>query len=76
LPLRKTCSGKVCLKILCNRFGFEQARQKGSHITLRKQTKTGKVVTVVPMHKELKKPTLRSVLKLAKVSEEDFEQFL
>lgn len=71
--LKKT-SGKECVKILCNKFGFKVVRQRGSHIVLRKETPEGAVGTVVPNHKELKLGTLKSVLELAKVKEEDFAE--
>ena len=68
----KKISGKECIKILCNKFGFLIVRQRGSHVILKKETSLGKVGTVVPMHKELKLGTLRNALKLAKVAEEEF----
>ena len=71
----KKISGKDCIKILCNKFGFEFIRQKGSHIILKRQTTNGKIGTVVPNHKELKLPTLRNILKLANVNEEEFVKF-
>ena len=71
MPLKKI-SGKDCVKILCNRFGFTVARQRGSHIILRKETLTGAIGTVVPNHKELKVGTLKGLLELAKVDEEEF----
>ena len=73
--LRKV-SGKECLKILCNKFGFKIVRQRGSHATLKKETFQGPIGTVVPMHEEIKIGTLKSVLKLAKVSEEEFQKYL
>jgi predicted RNA binding protein YcfA (HicA-like mRNA interferase family) len=72
--LRKI-SGKECVKILCNKFGFSFIRQKGSHIILRKETSQGPVGTVVPNHDELKIGTLKSVLELAKVKEEEFAEY-
>jgi hypothetical protein len=39
---------------------------------LRRETAAGSVGTVVPNHAELKTGTLKGVLKLARVSEEDF----
>jgi len=68
----KKASGKDCIKILCNKFGFSIVRRKGSHVVLKKDTPDGTVGTVIPDHKELKIPTLRSALKLAKVDEEEF----
>ncbi len=74
MPKLKKLFGKDCVKILCNKFGFKVARQKGSHIVLKKETENGIVGTVVPNHKELKIPTLKNILKLAKVEEEYFAQ--
>ena len=75
MPKLRKISGKDCVKILCNKFGFRIARQRGSHIVLKRETPQGKVGTVVPNHNELKLPTLKSVLKLAKIDEEDFVEF-
>ena len=74
MPKLSKISGKECVKILCNKFGFRVARQKGSHIVLRKDTPQGAVGTVVPNHKELKIGTLKNVLELAKINEEDFAE--
>ncbi|MBI3032769.1 type II toxin-antitoxin system HicA family toxin [Candidatus Woesearchaeota archaeon] len=52
-------SGKECVKILCNKFQFQIARQKGSHIVLKKETPGGTVGTVVPNHSEIKIGTLK-----------------
>lgn len=71
----KKCSGFECVKILCNKFGFRVVRQTGSHIILRKETNNGAVGTSVPNHKELKLGTLKGILELAKVSEDDFSGF-
>ena len=73
--LLKKISGKDCVKILCNKFGFRIARQKGSHIVLKKETKEGMAGTVVPNHKELKIGTLKAVLELARIKEEEFAQY-
>ena len=67
----KKISGPDCIRILCNKFGFQIIRQKGSHIILRK----GEVGTVVPNHKQLKIGTLKSILELAKVNKEEFERY-
>jgi predicted RNA binding protein YcfA (HicA-like mRNA interferase family) len=50
------------------RLGFAVARQRGSHIMLRR----GSSGCVVPNHRELKTGTLAGVLKQAGVSVEDF----
>lgn len=71
----KKCSGRTCIKILCNRFDFIIIRQKGSHVILKKITNKDTIGTVVPDHKELKIPTLKSILSLAKVNVEEFASF-
>lgn len=71
----KKISGDECLKILCNKFGFRIARQKGSHVVLNKELPSGKIGTVVPRHKELKIGTLKSILELAKIDEDDFADY-
>ena len=68
----KKISGKDCVKILCNKFGFKITGRKGSHVRLSKETSDGKIGTVVPMHKELKIGTLKGILKLAQIDEEEF----
>lgn len=72
----KKISGKECVKILCNKFGFKIIRQRGSHIVLKKEIERISVGTVVPNHKEIKIGTLKSVLKLGKVDEEEFSKYL
>ncbi len=72
--LLRKISGKECVKILCNRFGFSIKRQKGSHLVLVKENSTGKIATVVPSHKELKVGTLKGILELAKISEAEFAE--
>ena len=76
MPKLRNVSGHETLKILCNKFGFQISGRSGSHVRLSKITNEGKVGTVVPMHKEIKIGTLKSVLKLAKVSEEEFSRYL
>ena len=72
MPSLRKISGKDCIKILCNNFGFKAVRQSGSHIVLRKNG----IGTVVPNHKELKIGTLKGILKLGKVDEEEFMKFV
>ena len=71
----KRISGKDCIKILCNKFGFQVVRQRGSHVVLKKETPNDKIGTVVPTHDELDLGTLRSALRLAQVKEEDFAKY-
>ncbi len=60
------------IKILVKKFGFKVSRQKGSHVTLVKYEYGRKIVTVVPLHTELKPGTLLGILKLAEIGREEF----
>jgi predicted RNA binding protein YcfA (HicA-like mRNA interferase family) len=53
-------SGKQAASIL-QKQGFVVSSQRGSHVVLTKETETGKSITVVPLHKELKKGTIRGI---------------
>lgn len=75
MPALRKISGKECLKILCNKFGFSVVRQRGSHVLIKKEIPE-KIGTVIPMHNELKIGTLKAILKQARVSEEDFSEFI
>ena len=76
MPRLRKVSGHKAVKILCNKLNFKISGRSGSHVRLSKITPTGKIGTVVPMHKEIKIGTLKSILKLAKVSEEEFSKYL
>jgi predicted RNA binding protein YcfA (HicA-like mRNA interferase family) len=58
------------------RLGFEQVRQTGSHVVMKKETEEGEVGCVVPVHRELKVGTLSSILKQAQVTAEEFIESL
>ena len=60
-------SGAEAIRAL-QKLGFVIARQKGSHVILRR----GSTGCVVPNHKEIKVGTLSSVLKQAGVSVDEF----
>ena len=76
MPRLGKLSGRKVLKILCNKFGFEIRGRKGSHVRISREVDGRKVGTVIPMHDELKIGTLKNVLKLAKISEEEFSECL
>ena len=67
MPRLPRVSGAQVVRAL-ERLGFAVARQRGSHIMLRR----GSTGCVVPNHRELKTGTLAGVLKQAGVSAEDF----
>ena len=69
-------SGHEVIAILVSRFGFTVARRKGSHVVLRKYVGGRKIVTVDPLHSELKPGTLLVVLEPAGISREEFLEAL
>ncbi|HMA88573.1 MAG TPA: type II toxin-antitoxin system HicA family toxin [Burkholderiales bacterium] len=71
MPKLPRVSGAEVVRAL-QRLGFVVARQRGSHIVMRR----GSSGCVVPNHQELKTGTLSGVLKQAGVSAEEFLQQL
>jgi predicted RNA binding protein YcfA (HicA-like mRNA interferase family) len=67
MPRLPRLSGADAIRAL-ERLGFVVARQRGSHVVMRR----GPVGCVVPMHRELKTGTLAGVLRQAGVSAEEF----
>lgn len=70
----KMFSGKEVVKVLSREFGFLFVSQKGSHVKLRKQKDGKMITTIVPLHRELAHGTLRGILELAGITEEDFHK--
>ena len=68
-------SGHDVIKIL-KKIGFEEKRQKGSHIILAKETEQGKRAVVVPNHKEIDKGTLLEIIRQAGLTREEFLKLL
>ena len=67
MPKLPRISGPEIVKAL-QRLGFEIARQRGSHIIMRR----GASGCVVPNHREVKVGTLAGVLRQAGISAEEF----
>lgn len=66
-------SGRKCVKAL-TKSGFYFKRQEGSHIILRRDDPFSQVV--VPDHKELDRGTLRSIIRMAGLSVDEFVKLL
>jgi predicted RNA binding protein YcfA (HicA-like mRNA interferase family) len=75
MPELRRVSGREAIRAL-EKLGFEQVRQRGSHVILKKQTPTGDVGCVVPLHRELAIGTLRGILKQAGVTPDEFMEEL
>lgn len=73
----KVLSGKEVLKIF-GKFGFFPARQKGSHIMLKRFFRGENQTLTVPLHRELDKGTLKAIYRQASryISADDlFKEF-
>lgn len=68
-------SGKETIKILA-KVGFLPARQKGSHVILKKETPEGTKTTVVPLHKEIDRGTLLEIIRQAGLKKEEFLELI
>jgi len=67
-------SGREVVSAL-RKIGYEQDRQKGSHIVLR-QTSYSHRRIVVPNHREVSKGTLRAIIRQAGLTVQEFIELL
>lgn len=68
-------SGKEAVKAL-ERAGFIIVRQRGSHIRMRKVTSETTVKITIPLHKTLDRGTLKSIIRSAGLTVEEFVELL
>ena len=68
-------SGSEVVKVL-SKIGYVHVRTKGSHAILHKQTEQGKITVPVPLHPELAKGTLKSIMRQAGLSLYDLMKLL
>jgi len=54
-----------------NKIGFVIVGRRGSHVRLKRRRDREMLIVVVPMHHELAKGTLRSILRQANLSLKD-----
>jgi predicted RNA binding protein YcfA (HicA-like mRNA interferase family) len=66
-------SGRRLIKVL-ETDGWEVARQRGSHVRLRKAGR--RLALIVPLHDELKKGTTAGILRDAGLTAEDLRRLL
>ena len=67
MPELPKISGDEAIKVF-KRLGFYEARQKGSHVVLRREHKG----CVIPRHKKLAIGTLKSSIKQADITADEF----
>jgi predicted RNA binding protein YcfA (HicA-like mRNA interferase family) len=71
MPKMPRISSREAIRAL-ERLGFQQIRQTGSHIVMKRLTEKGAIGCIVPVHRELKIGTLNGILKQAQVTVEEF----
>ena len=54
--------------------GFIVVSQKGSHVKFARQTPEGLLTTTVPNHREVAPGTIRSILRQAGLTQEEFDR--
>ena len=70
-PRLPVVSGREALRAL-EKAGYAEISQRGSHVKLRRRNRT----VIVPLHRELAPGTLRSVLRQADLTIEQFTELL
>ncbi len=76
MPKSPIVSGKEIIKAL-SKIGFQHIRTSGSHAILNKEDKEkGKITLPVPLHKELAKGTLKSIMRQAGIKLEQLLELL
>ncbi len=71
MPKLPRISSREAIRAL-ERLGFEQVRQTGSHVVMKKEIEETKIGCVVPMHREFKVGTLNGILKQAQITPDAF----
>ena len=75
MPKLPILSGKEMVKVL-SKIDFVHARTRGSHAIMNRQTQEKKVTIPVPLHNELAKGTLRSIMNQAELTLDDLLNLL
>ena len=70
MPRLPIVSGLDIVKVLC-KIGYVHKRTSGSHAILQKQSEQGNITIPVPLHKELAKGTLKSIMRQSSLKLED-----
>lgn len=70
-PALPVVSGAAVVRAL-GKDGFTQVSQRGSHVKLRRDHAT----VIIPLHRELAPGTLRSILRQAEMTAEEFTKLI
>lgn len=68
-------SGEKVVKALM-KAGFAIVGRRGSHIRLKRRVDDEVFIVIVPLHKELKRGTLASIIRQSGIPREEFIQLL
>ena len=71
MPLRPLSFREVRRRL--EAAGYVETSQKGSHVKFIKETAEGLLTAIVPRHREVAVGTLRSVLRQAGITPDEFE---
>src|SRR5262249_12272204 len=69
--LRRLSGQEVC-RIL-ESYGFARVRQSGSHVVMQKRTAESTTSVPVPLHPELRRGTLQSIVRQSGIPRSEFE---
>lgn len=69
--LRIFSGGELCGLLVTN--GLEAIRQRGSHRIMQKRTSDGTITVPVPLHSELRRGTLLSIIRQSGLDRKLFE---
>ena len=75
MPRLPMVSGREAISAL-QKAGFAVVSQEGSHVKLKKPGPTRTLIVIVPVHPELARKTLSSILRQANLSAEEFNALL
>jgi len=75
MPRLPVVSGRQAIRAL-EKAGFTVVAQEGSHVKMKKPGPTRTLIAIVPMHPELARKTLLSILRQADLSVEEFRALL
>ncbi len=65
-------SGREVCRMLAQ-HGYEEIRQRGSHIIMQKKTEDSTITIPVPNHKEIRTGTLMSIIRQSRLDRAIFE---
>jgi len=68
----RVLSGRELCRIL-TQHGYEEIRQRGSHIIMQKKIEDSTITIPVPNHKEIRTGTLMSIIRQSRLDRSIFE---